>query len=137
MRRCAIIFFVFIAFTQNASAQQHGEYVVSATVDGDEYAKLTGTITIVSTEKNKTGASIHLKREIAEFRGGGPLRIENGDVVIDVAGSAYNRTTPVGECKMRFTGRVVAGKMSGRWESLAGCTRMSGKGAFTAERKTQ
>ena len=135
-RRCVMALILALAFTSNASAQQPGEYVLTASVDGDGYAKLAGTISIVSNDK-ANGASIHFTREIAEFRGGGALHIAGGTFTIDAVGTAYNRSSPAGACKIRFTGKMMGDKMTGRWESLDGCARLSGKGNFSAQRKPQ
>lgn len=138
MRRRIMGFVFLLAVTRALHAQQPapGEYVLTGAVDGDPYTRLEGKITIVSGE-NGVGASIRFTREIAEFRGGGSVHVSNGTFTVAAVGTAYNQGSAAGECRMRLVGHVVDGELKGRWESVAGCARLTGKGAFSAERKSE
>ena len=111
-----------------------GEYVLRGDLEGDEYVKLEGRVTIVSGERGM-GASIRLAREVAEFRGGGSLQLDGNNFVIEAQGTAYNQGSAAGECRLRLTGVIAAQQLKGRWEAVEGCPRLTGKGGFTAERR--
>lgn len=133
-RMIGFVFVLLIARALHAQQPVAGEYIMTGAVDGDQYTRLEGKITILSGE-NGTGASIHFTREIAEFRGGGSVHVSNGTFNVEAVGTAYNQGSAAGECRMRFVGHIVEGQLKGRWESVAGCARLTGKGVFTAERK--